>query len=104
MFSRVHGCRFHLQGSAASIEGTFGIYYDYPVGRADNSAWFRGTAAEDSIPTETLPDRWIPDAFGFTMTELLSAIEDGRPPSHSGRDHLDTLCLIDRIYQEPKHG
>jgi predicted dehydrogenase len=96
--------RFRLQGSAASIEGTFGIYYDYPVGRADTFRLVPRDRAEDSIPMEKLPDRWIPDAFGFTMTELLSAIEDGRPPSHSGRDHLDTLRLIDRIYQEPKDG
>ena len=38
---------------------------------------------------------WFPDAFGGTMGELLSALEDGRTPRIGGRDNLRTLALVE---------
>jgi len=36
---------------------------------------------------------WFPDAFHGTMGELLCAIEEGREPTHSARNNLQSLAL-----------
>jgi predicted dehydrogenase len=36
---------------------------------------------------------WFDDGFDGTMSELICAIEEDRPPSHSGRNNLKTLEL-----------
>ena len=41
---------------------------------------------------------WFPDAFAGPMAELLCAIEDGREPTHSGRDNLETLALCTAVF------
>lgn len=42
---------------------------------------------------------WFPDAFSATMGELLCAIEEGREPSHSGRDNLGTMRAVMAAYR-----
>lgn len=43
----------------------------------------------------TWPHSWFPDAFSGTMGELLMALEEGREPTISGRDNLNTMTLVD---------
>ncbi len=54
-------------------------------------------SVELSLPDETyrpeLEGCWFPDAFHGTMGELLCAIEEGRQPSNSARDNLESLKL-----------
>jgi hypothetical protein len=45
--------------------------------------------------TPTWPESWFPDAFSGTMGELLMSLEEGREPSISGRDNLNTMTLVD---------
>jgi predicted dehydrogenase len=42
---------------------------------------------------------WFPDAFAGTMAGLLRALEEGREPDISGRDHLGTLALCERVLE-----
>jgi predicted dehydrogenase len=42
---------------------------------------------------------WFPDAFYGTMFELMSAIQEEREPTLSGRDNLNTLKLLFRMIQ-----
>jgi predicted dehydrogenase len=90
--------RFGFTGSRGSITGTLGIYYDYPLGRADTLRLISAGVDEDMAPEMELPGRWVPDAFSETMRALLISIENDCVPATSGRDHLDTLRLVDSIY------
>ena len=49
--------------------------------------------AERGWARPTLEGRWFPDAFAGTMGELLCAIEEERPPSHSAENNLLSLQL-----------
>ena len=90
--------RFQFNGSRGSIAGTLGVYYDYPLGRADTIKLVPSAVNESMIPGRKLPGRWAPDAFSKTMRALFAAIENDSVPPNSGRDHLETLRLIDSIY------
>ena len=89
---------FRFEGDTGLITGMLGLYYDYPVGRADSIKLVPKGMAEERVPMQTLPGRWIPDAFSETMRVLLTAIETGAEPENSGDDHLKTLRLVDSIY------
>jgi predicted dehydrogenase len=90
--------RFRFTGSSGSISGTLGIYYDYPLGRADTLRLIPAGVDEETVLEKELPGRWVPDAFSETMSALLAAIENDSVPGNSGRDHLETLRLVDSIY------
>lgn len=47
---------------------------------------------------------WFPDAFSATMGELISAIEQRRPPSNSGADNLDTMRTVCAAYRSAETG
>jgi predicted dehydrogenase len=90
--------RFLFTGSRGAVTGTLGVYYDYPSGRADTLKVVPNGVDEGTVPERQLAGRWVPDAFSETMRALLAAIETGSVPGNSGRDHLETLALIDSIY------
>lgn len=48
--------------------------------------------------------RWFPDAFGATMGELMSAIEENRTPGNGGRDPLDTMRAVFAAYRSAETG
>ena len=89
---------FRFTGSRGFITGTLGVYYDYPFGRADTIRFVPTGVDEGTITERELPGRWVPDAFSETMHSLLAAIENDSVPGNSGRDHLQTLGLIESIY------
>jgi len=90
--------RFRFTGSRGAITGTLGIYYDYPFGRADTFRLIPAGVDDETVSERELPGRWVPDVFSETMRALLAAIEHDTVPGNSGRDHLDTLKLVDSIY------
>jgi predicted dehydrogenase len=90
--------RYTVQGSAATMTGQFGVYYDLPIGRPDTMKIAPRGFQPSAIPELVIPGRWIPDAFSETMHALLSAIEIDSEPENSGRDHIKTLTLIESIY------
>ncbi len=89
---------FRFEGDTGMITGMLGLYYDYPLGRPDSIKLVPKGVDEDRVLMQTLPGRWIPDAFSETMRALLIAIETGSEPENSGTDHLKTLRLVDSIY------
>jgi predicted dehydrogenase len=90
--------RFWFHGSRGSITGSLGIYYNYPIGRADTIKLVPNGVSETTVAERELPGRWVPDAFSETMYALLASIENETVAQNSGWDHLETLTLIDRIY------
>jgi len=90
--------RFRVKGTKGSVVGTFGVYYNLPGGKPDTLKFIPDGVEETTVPEPELPGRWVPDSFSETMRSLMLAIENNRVPWNSGRDHLQTLSLIDSIY------
>ena len=47
---------------------------------------------DGTVTRFALEGQWFPDAFAGTLAELMSAVNDGREPHHSGRDNLGTIA------------
>jgi galactose mutarotase-like enzyme/predicted dehydrogenase len=47
---------------------------------------------------------WFPDAFGCTMGQLLVALEQDTVPALSGRDHLQTLAIVEAAIKSAELG
>ena len=47
----------------------------------------------DATQSPALVGNWFPDGFHGTMAELLSAIHEGRQPSNSAANNLQSLAL-----------
>ncbi len=54
--------------------------------------------------THELSGRWIPDAFAWTMAELMESIIQNRTPINNGPDHIKTLQLVEAIYESMASG
>jgi len=90
------GINWRVEGTEGIARGTIG-WPDYPAGSPSTidfasvrfpGRWFRPRWAE----------RWFPDAFVGTMSQLLCAIEDDTEPEISGEDNLKTMALVDAAY------
>lgn len=90
--------RFKVEGTQGTVVGTFGVYYNLPSGKADTLKLIPAGGEYTKVPEPELPGRWVPDAFSETMRSLMVAIENNSEPCNSGRDHVQTLSLIDSIY------
>ena len=42
---------------------------------------------------------WFPDAFQWPMIDLMQSIETGKAPMSSGRDNLETIALLEAIFE-----
>jgi predicted dehydrogenase len=89
---------FRLDGNEGSIKGSLGIYYDYPLGRADELSYCTKRLGDD-WHSEALEGRWIPDAFIGPMAALMNSIESGEEAENSGREHLKTLQVVEAAYR-----
>ena len=87
---------FQLVGSDAIVDASFGLWVDYPKGAADliQVTWSNG-----EVEHIAARERWIPDAFKGPITELFAAIEERRPPTIDGADHLRTLRVVEAAYE-----
>jgi predicted dehydrogenase len=94
--------RFRVTGTQASVVGTFGVYYNLPIGKADTLKLIPNGVEESTVPEPELPGRWVPDSFSETMRSLMLAIENNSEPWNSGRDHIQTLALIESVYSAGK--
>ena len=90
---------FRFEGTEGSIKGTLGIWYNYPVGRADTLELYSKTKTDGFWVSKDLEDRWIPDAFAGPMAALMNAIENSEEPENSGREHLKTLQVVEAAYR-----
>ncbi len=87
---------FRFLGTEGAIEGTIGLLYDYPNGRADTLNWRQ--KGQEPVPVE-LDELWIPDAFIGPMASLMQAIKTDGIPATGSRDNLDTLRVVHAAYR-----
>lgn len=90
--------RLRIEGTEGVINGTFGLLYDYPHGRPDTMEYYSRKHYPTQWFSQKFDETWIPDAFIYTMNELLLAIEEDREPQNSGREVLETLRLVHAGY------
>lgn len=90
---------FRFEGTEGSIKGTLGIWYDYPVGRADTLEYCSNTRTAGFWVSTALEGRWIPDAFIGPMGTLMKAIDENEEFENSGKEHLKTLRVIEAAYR-----
>ncbi len=89
--------RWRIEGTQGLMDGTVG-WPRYP--EREPSRLAVATLQAPGVRSEsTWPDVWFPDAFAGPMGELLSALEDQRPPSIQGRDNLVTMAVVEACYQ-----
>lgn len=79
------------------IEGTEGLIQ----GQINDPAWIELRTSRDPEATwrPKLSGVWYPHGFIGAMADLLNAIAEDREPAVSGRDHLNTLRLIEAAYR-----
>jgi predicted dehydrogenase len=94
-----HFATFRFDGTAGSIKGTLGIWYDYPTGRPDAIAFTSKVKSSGVWISAELDGRWVPDGFIGPMGALMKAIESSSEPENSGREHLKTLQLVEALYR-----
>jgi predicted dehydrogenase len=86
---------FSFVGTEGALEGTIGLMYDYPDGRADTLVLRRKGSEPIDYPIDQL---WVPDAFAGPMSELMDSIGSGRQPSNSVSDNLTTIAMVQACY------
>ncbi len=90
---------FRIDGTGGSIRGTIGLMYDYPRGRADTLEINSRVLPTDGWLHYPVTSRWIPTAFIGPMASLLEAIATGGTPLTNGRDNLETLRIVQALYE-----
>jgi predicted dehydrogenase len=91
------GWTFRFQGTEGVAKGSSGVYRGYPNPKP-STLQTRSRRDESGWQERSLPGTWLPDGWIGTMRELQNAIRTGRPPHHSGEDHLKTLRLVFDAY------
>ena len=95
--------KIQLEGTKGAVRGDLGLYRGYPEPLSD----IIDANGYDDAGWELLTDtdaRWIPDAFAGPMLELMRAIEAGDEPATSGRDNLNTLRVVEAMYESDATG
>ena len=94
------GIRWRVEGTEGLARGTIG-WPSYP---APTPSTLDFTTAQQ--PNYWFQPRWkevwFPDAFRGTMGELLMALKHGRQPPISGRDNLQTLKLVEAVFESAR--
>lgn len=89
---------FRIEGTAAMVRGKMGLWYDYPDGVADRLELCRANAVA-GWEAVNVAGRWMPDAWAWTMGELMSAIDENRVPTNDARDHITTIDYVEACYE-----
>lgn len=104
--NRTHDPRaeFRIDGTDGAIRGTLGLLYDYPHGRPDSLEVSSRIVPTDGWLPYPVTERWIPDAFGGPMADLLSWIATGLPAPTTAADNFATLALVHALYRSADTG
>jgi len=89
--------KWRVEGTAGMARGTIG-WPGYPA-RVPSTIDFTTQHQPGCWISPRWPEVWFPDAFQGTMGELLLSLEEGREPTISGRDNLNTLALLEACYR-----
>jgi predicted dehydrogenase len=92
-------CTVRLEGTRGTAKGTFGALFGYPVGAPDTIAYRAPAITAETWVSRRLEGRWLREGFMGTMAALMSALDKGKEPPHSGRDNLRTLQLVFAAYR-----
>jgi predicted dehydrogenase len=93
------GIRWRVEGTEGLAKGTIG-WPDYPEPTPSTIDY--STIQSGDWISPRWSEVWFPDAFLGPMSELLVALENGKQPSMSGRDNLETMALVDACYESAK--
>ncbi len=89
--------RWRVTGERGVIEGTSG-WPAWP-NEVPSTARYLSDNTEGSWVQPRFESAWFPDAFGAVMLDLQAALKRGSEPENSGRDHLDTLAMVEASYR-----
>jgi predicted dehydrogenase len=89
------GIRWRVEGTDGMARGTIG-WPSYPQ-RTPSTIDYT-TKALGRWEQPRWDEVWFPDAFVGPMAELLTALEEHREPTISGRDNLKTMALVEACY------
>lgn len=86
------GCPFWIHGTAATLRGSL-LGNDF-------------LSLDDGRDRTDFPldGAWFIDGFAGAMGELMSAIDEGRAPSHSARNNVATLRIVQAARTSAAHG
>ncbi len=87
--------RFTIEGTRGMVDGQVSPPRAFEVRHVDDP---------DAVTRPRLSGEWYPDGFVGTMSDFLAAIEDGRAPEVTGRDHLKTLGIVESLYRSAAEG
>jgi predicted dehydrogenase len=90
-----------LEGTAGAVEGTLGLYLDYPDGAPDHVKRLGYGGSWEIVDEES---RWLPDAFSGPMLGLMNAILTDTDPPTSAADNLGTLRIVEALYRSDRDG
>lgn len=97
-----------LPSSDFRLDGTAGSALVHRPGPMDGDASGRLQLQGGAVETAEFPDpvdrRPGPATYGHGLKELLDAIDEGRAPSHSGRDNLRTMGIMEAAYLSAGRG
>ena len=89
--------RWRVEGTDGLARGTIG-WPSYPA-RTPSTLDFTTKQQPGYWFQPRWKEVWFPDAFVGTMAQLLRAIEDDAEPEISGRDNLNTIALVESVFQ-----
>lgn len=90
---------FRIEGTRGAIRGTLGLLYNYPEGRPDTLELRSDVVPTDGWLSYPISRRWLPHAFAGPMASLMRSISDDSEPMPSAADNVNTIRLIERLYQ-----
>ena len=94
--SRDTFARLRILGSEGVLQGTIGLLYDYPHGRADTLML---QSERLDICETSLEGRWIPDAFIGPMAGLMDSVMHDQDPPTDAADNLLTVEMVLAAYR-----
>ncbi|MEX2552645.1 MAG: Gfo/Idh/MocA family oxidoreductase [Actinomycetota bacterium] len=94
--SRDTFARLRILGNEGVLQGTIGLLYDYPHGRADTLML---QSERLDICETSLDGRWIPDAFIGPMAGLMDAVMHNKKPPTDATDNLLTVAMVLAAYR-----
>jgi predicted dehydrogenase len=89
--------RWRVTGERGVIEGTCG-WPEWP-NEVPSTARYLSDNTEGSWVQPHFKSAWFPDAFGAVMLDLQESLRRGSEPENSGRDHLNTLAMVEASYR-----